>query len=234
MEDIAIAQNPDLREQIYNQRIAREEVRKTMAKLLPNLSLNYDAKHNSDSFLINNGWREAALLFSQNLTNLLSAPAHKRLAEGGVALAKQRRVALQMAMVAQVHIARLEFASSHRQLVLADRIWDLDQSIKRNTANRAEAQAESKLTKVAADTATIVSMLRRYQALAEFNAASCALQATLGLEVDLPSVDSQSIEQLAGTIGMWQRAWQNGDWTAVEAQRGSKPTGEPTTPRKRL
>lgn len=225
MEELAVLQNADLREQIYNQRIARDEVRKSLARLLPNLSLNYDLKHNTDGFLINNTWREAALLLSQNLTNLLAAPAQKRAADGGVALAAQRRMALQMALLAQVHIARLELNSAYRQLTLADRIWSLDQAIKQNTSNRADAQADSKLTKVAADTASIVSMLRRYQALAEFHAAASTLQATLGLEIDLGSVDQQSVDELARSLETWQRAWQTGNWQAIEGP--AAPRGNP-------
>lgn len=210
MEEIAILQNADLKEQFYNQRIARDEVKKTMAKMLPNLSLNLDARYNTDSFLINNNWREAGLVLSQNLTNLLAAPSHLRLAEGGVALARQRAIALQMALLAQVRIARLELASTYRQLRLADRIWDIDQALKKDAENKASAQTESMLTKVAADTATIVSMLRRYQALADFNVSFSTLQSTLGMEIDLNSVESQSIEELTASISRWRAAWQEG------------------------
>lgn len=210
MEEVAILHNADLKEQFYNVRIARDEVRKTMAKLLPNLSLNVDLKHNTDSFLINNSWREAGFFLSQNLTSLVSMPAHLRLSRGGVALAQQRAIALQMALTAQVHIARLELASTYRQLRLADRIWEIDQSIQRDAANRADAQTESMLTKVAADTANIVSMLRRYQALAEFNVALSTLQATLGMEIDLASVDEQNVEQLTDAIRTWRASWQAG------------------------
>jgi outer membrane protein TolC len=210
LEEAALLHNADLKEQVYNQRIAREEVHKTLAKLLPNLSLSYDVRYSSDSYLINTQWGEAGLMLSQNLTGLLALPAQRRVAQGGVELAKQRRIALQMALLAEVHIARLELASTYQQLRLADRIWDIDQAIKTNTSDRAAAQTESKLTKVAADTASIVSMLRRYQALAEFNVATSTLQSTLGLEIDLGSVDTLSVEDLAKAIGEWQRTWQSG------------------------
>jgi outer membrane protein TolC len=210
MEELAIVQNADLREHIYNQRIAVDEARKTLAKLMPNLSLSYSLKHTSDSYLINNTWGEAGVLVSQNLTNLLSLPAQKRVAQGGIALTHQRRVAAQVALLAQVHIARIELANSHRQLMLADRIWTLDQGIKQYTSNRQEAEADSKLSRVAADTASIVSMLRRYQALAEFNAAAGALQSTLGMEIDVAKTDRLSLPELSSAIRSSQDAWQQG------------------------
>ncbi len=214
MEETALLQNADLKEQLYQQRIAAQEVRKALARLLPNLALNYDLKYNTDNYLINQSWNEAGLLVSQNLTALLAAPAQRRAAQAGVELARQRRLAAQMALLTQVHIARLELASTFRQLQLADRIWDLDQNIGRHAANREEAQADSKLTKIAADTASIVSMLRRYQALAEFHAASGALQSTLGREIDLDSVASRSLPELTAAVRHWQDDWQSGHLAA--------------------
>jgi outer membrane protein TolC len=219
MEELALLQNADLKEHIYQHRIARTELRKTFARLLPNLSLNYSLRHNTDDFLINNGWSEAGVLLSQNLTGLLAAPAQKRVAEGGAELAQQRRVALQMALLAQVHIARLELASSHRQLELAERIWSLDQGIKRHTTNRAQAEAESELAEVAAETASIVGMLRRYQALADFNVATSALQATLGLEIDLTSVDDLSLAELTHAITGWRNGWHAGRLPAPATEK---------------
>jgi outer membrane protein TolC len=210
MEELALVQNADLREHIYNQRIAAQETRKTLARLLPNLSLSYGLKHNDDSYLVNNSWGEAGAFVSQNLTNLLALPAQRRMAAGGEALAAQRRIAAQVALLTQVHIARIELASSHRQLEFADRIWTLDQGIKEYTANREQAEADSQMAKVAADTASIVSMLRRYQALADFNAAAGALQSTLGMEIDASRVQEMSLDELTRAIAAWKDDWAAG------------------------
>lgn len=216
MEELAIQQNAELREQMYNQRIAATEVRKTLARLMPNLSFNYDLKYNTDNYLINNRWNEAALAISQNLTNLIAAPAQKRLADGGVALAAQRRMALQMAILTQVHVARLEFASSYRQYKMAERIWELDQLIRKYMENKAEAKTESALTKIASDLSSIVSMLRLYQSLAEFNVSASTLQSTLGLEVSIENVDTYSVEDLSRAIAEWQNAWRTGRIPGVD------------------
>jgi outer membrane protein TolC len=224
MEEMALMQNADLKEQIYNGRIAAQEVRKSIAKLLPNISFSDTLRYSADSFLINKTWNEAGLLLSQNLTGLLSAPANQCMAKAGVTLAEQRRVAAQMALLAQVHIARLELASTHHQLELADRIWKLDQDLTRLTTNRETAQADSKLAKVSADTASIVSMLRRYQALAEFNAASGALQSTLGLQIKVGSVNDLSLADLTRAIGSWEQSWQDGKLPAPAS--ASSPTSD--------
>lgn len=214
MEELALLQNADLREQFYNERIAVEEVRKTIAKLLPDLSFTYNLRHSTDSYLVNDTWQQAGLVLSQNLGNLVSAPARKRLADGGVALARERRVAAQMALLAQVHIARLDLAASFNQLQLSERIWTIDQGIRSHVASREAAQTESMLGKVASDTASIVSMLRRYQALAEFQASAGALQSTLGMEIDVDSISIQPLADITASVAAWQQAWQSGELPA--------------------
>lgn len=200
LEEIALAQNADLREQHYNGRIAREEVRKSMARLFPNLSLNLGAKYDSDSYLVNRHWNEAGLQLSFNLFNLLAGPSQIRLAEAGVALADQRRVAMQMAVVAQVHLARLQVLNARSQFVRADAIHAADLRIAEHMRNREAAQAQGKLDRVGNDTAAILSLLRRYQALAQVQAAESKLAANLGMEPRIGSTDELSLAALTEQI----------------------------------
>ncbi|MDO8932989.1 MAG: TolC family protein [Rhodocyclaceae bacterium] len=211
MEDVAIAKNADLREQFYNTRIASEETRKTLLRLFPSVSFNFNVKNDNDKFLVHNSWNEAGVQLSFGLLNLLSAPTQMRLAEAGIALADQRRVATQMAILAQMHIARLQYANAIQQYQRSDTIWKVDDRISRHTTNREQADAQSKLDKVANNTATILSQLRRYQALAQAHAAASRLQATLGMEPEIGSVQEMSLTELQTVIGAAIKQWENGE-----------------------
>jgi outer membrane protein TolC len=214
MEDIAIDHNADLREQFYNTRIASEETRKTILRLFPSLNFNYTLKHDTDKYLVNNNWNEAGAQLSFNLFNLLSAPSQKRLAEAGVALADQRRMATQMAILAQVHVARLQYANALQQFERSDAIWSVDDRINHHVANREQAQSASKLDKVSSHTAAIFSQMRRYQALAQAHAAASRLQATLGMEPDIGSVQDMSLSDLKTAIGTAIKRWDNAELPA--------------------
>jgi outer membrane protein TolC len=218
MEELALIQNADLKEQYYGARIARDEARKTIAKLFPSLSFNYSIKHDTDSFLIHNTWNEAGAHLSYNLFTLLSAPSQKRLAEAGVALADQRRVAAQMALIAQVHLARLQFANAWQQYHRADAIWTVDDRINQHVTNRARAQAQSKLEQVANNTSAILSRLRRYQALAQAHAAASRLQATLGMEMNIGSVQDMSLSDITRAVAAELKSWEDGQLPDVAAQ----------------
>lgn len=211
LEAEALAQNAELREQNYNSRIASQETRKTLLRLFPNLSLNYTLRHDSDKYLINNNWNEAGAQISFNLMNLLSAPSQYRLAKAGISLADQRRVATQMAVLAQVHIARLQYANALQQYDRADAIWQVDDRLNAQNTNRAEAQTTSKLDTVASNTSAILSLLRRYQALSVANAAASKLQATLGMEPQVGDLQQQSLAQLQNAVSLSLQQWDQGN-----------------------
>ncbi len=200
MEDQALAQNADLREQAYQRRIAATEVRKVMARAWPNLSFSLGARYDTDSYLVHKSWNEAGLQASYNLFNLLSVPAQQRAAEAGVTLADQRRLVAHVAVITQVHVAREQLAGARLQFQRADALWELDSKIMDQTLKREQAQAGSKLERVAAQTTSIVSLLRRYQALAQMHAATSRLQATLGIDPLPDSSDDLSLEQIRAQV----------------------------------
>ncbi|MCQ9426502.1 TolC family protein [Pseudomonas sp. LJDD11] len=220
LEAHALEQNALLREQNYNTRIASQETRKTLLRLFPNLSLNYSLRHDSDKYLINNNWNEAGAQLSFNLLNILSAPAQMRLAKAGIAVADQRRVATQMAVLAQVHIARLQYANALQQFQRADAIWQVDDRLNQQTANRAQAQAVGALDTVASNTSAILSQLRRYQAMALANAAASKLQATLGMEPAIGNLNEVPLAQLQQEVHASLAQWNQGQLAAPAVEAG--------------
>jgi len=210
MEELAVSQNGELREQFLNARIAVEETRKTMLRMFPNLAFNYDLRYDTDKYLINNHWSNAGLQLSWNVLNLFTAPTQKRLAEAGVQLADQRRMATQMTVLTQVHLARLQYQIAYRQFLRADQIWQADAKIAEHVKNRQEVEAQSKLELVANNTTAILSLLRRYQSLAQLQGAAGKMQATMGMEPRLAGADTLPLDQLTRAVGEAMRGWDKG------------------------
>jgi outer membrane protein TolC len=207
MEEIAMTANADVREQHYNARIAREETRKTLVRLFPSLNFSYAVNYDTDSYLVNRQWNEAGVQLLFNLFNLLTGPTQFKLAEAGVALGDQRRVSAQMAVLAQVHLARQQLANAQHQFERADAIWQIDHRISEHMDNREAIQVQSKLDRVANQTTTILSLLRRYQALAQAQTAEARLQATLGVEPTIGSVSDSSLAELTKTVAAGHGGW---------------------------
>lgn len=222
LEEAALMQNADLREQHYNAQIARKETRKTLVRLFPNLSLNYAVKYDSDNYLVNRNWNEAGLQLSFNLFNLLTGPTQLKLADAGVMLADQRRMAMQMAVLTQVHLGRLQLLNARNQFERADTIYMVDNKIAELGRHRETAQAQSKLERVSNDTAGILSLLRRYQALAQVQKIQSQLLASLGLEPVIGSTSELSLAELTAQVK------QNADpWAALRNPKPAAIDAEP-------
>ncbi len=74
--------------------------------------------------------------------------------------------------------------------------------------NREAMQVQSKLDRVANQTTTILSLLRRYQALAQAQTAEARLQATLGVEPEIGSVGDLTLAELTRTLAAGHGNWQ--------------------------
>ena len=207
LEEVALLKNADLREQHYNGRIAREETRRTLVRMFPNVSFNYGAKYDTDSYLLNRNWNEAGVQMSFNLMNLFTGPAQMKLAEAGVALADQRRMATQLSVLTQVHLSRLAVINTRSQFERADAIYTTDSKISEIMRNRQSVQAQSKLDLVSTETSAILSLLRRYQALAQVQVAESRLVATLGMEPQIGSTGELSLKELTEQLGKTQAPW---------------------------
>jgi outer membrane protein TolC len=224
MEELAIARNADLRESFYNARIATDETRRTMLKLFPGLSFSYGPHHSTDDYLINQTWRETGLQVSFNLLGLLSVPVQKRMAEAGVAVAHQRRMATQMAVLTQVHVARQQYANALAQFERADTIWKVDADIASHVARREQAQTQTKLDRVSNQTSAILSQLRRYQALSQAHAAAGRLQASVGMEPALEPGAGVALGDLTQSVAASLKQWDEAQVLDLAA-----PAAEPTT-----
>jgi outer membrane protein TolC len=207
MEELALANNADLREQSYSRRIALVETKKAMMKLFPGITFGSTRKYTDNSFTINRKWTEASMQVNFNLFNLLSAKSILKQADVDLELADHRRMTVQMAILTQVHLAKQQYEGTYSLFTRADSIYKVDERIFKQTQNRAEAKTLSELERVSGSTSAILSLLRRYQALSQVYAAASRVQASLGLEPQVGSLAEMSLQDLSIAVGDSMQQW---------------------------
>ena len=217
MELQAVVNNPDMRESLYNARIARDEAKRAMLKMFPGITFSYGNRTTNDEYIVNQRWNEAGAQISFNLMGILSAPTAKRLADMGIAMADQRQVATQMAVISQVHIARLNYANAAKQYMRADKIARVDSRMAEVVNARAKAESQSRQDSVAQQTASILSALRRYQALSNAQAAASRLQATLGLEPVVQAAEGKPLADVVQAVQQSLKTWEAGELPKLPA-----------------
>lgn len=212
LEERALAGNADLREQNYDARIARLEARSTFVRLFPNLSLDYSLNRDDDMFLVHQRWNSAGAQLSYSFLQLLTARRQTQLAAAGVKLADERRLAAHLAVLAQVHLARVELAVSERQLQRAREIADADRKLRGLAVSREETGTQARLERINAETAALLSELRLYQARCQAQVAEARLETVTGEDQAIPSVADMGVPELTALIA------QAGGRTPIPAQ----------------
>jgi outer membrane protein TolC len=213
----AMMENADLKESIYNARIAVEETHKSMLRLFPGLTFNVGPQHSTNSHYINKDWIESSANISFNLWNLLSAPTAIKSAKQNKELAAQKRMMMQMAIVSQVHLSKIQLTNSNKNYQQSSQIDSVDGRIANITSQKFQQGKASEADKVAANSSYIVSKLRKYQALSQLFAASGKMQATTGLEPRFGSVDDLSLRELTSKVDETFKAWNSGNLLEIPA-----------------
>ncbi len=200
MEAAALANNPDLREQDYQSRIAIDDTRKEILKLLPGITFSLSQQYDSNSFLVNNAWNEVGAKLSWNLINVLSGPDRINHAETAEEVANAKRVALRMAVLAQVHVVSNQFRSAAKQYQRADKLWTIETRLAEASGNQQRGGTQTEIDRVSAETSAIAAELRRFQTYAQLQSAYGKLQTTIGADPVPDRVATQSVAGLAGAI----------------------------------
>ena len=97
--------------------------------------------------------------------------------------------------------------NTRSQFERADAIYTTDSKISEIMRNRQSVQVQSKLDLVSTETSAILSLLRRYQALAQVQVAESRLVATLGMEPQIGSTDELSLKELTEQLGKAKAPW---------------------------
>lgn len=201
LETRALMQRPELIETDLQERISVKEVKKAIARMFPGLELSLGPHYDSNSFLHNAQWVEGGMRISWNLFSVLSAPKQKALAEQQANIARAQRLALNMAVLTQVHVAYRELSGRRRQFDLAQELFELDHEINQQTATGARNDAQSRLNAIRSGAGELMADYRRYQAYAGLQAAYAQIIASAGADPLAAAPDGADVGALSKAIG---------------------------------
>lgn len=211
MEDLAFQGNPDLREQGYLSRIAVDDTRKAILKMLPGITLSASHNYDQNSFLVDNNWNTAGAMLSWNLMNLVSGPDAIAFADTNEEVVKARRLALCMAVLAQVHVSERQFRNATSQFEQSDDLWQVDERLAELSDAKTANDAQGVLERVAGHASAIASQLRRFQAYAQVEQAYGKMQATLGQDLMPETVASYDVKTLSDVVAVRLKEWGKGE-----------------------
>jgi hypothetical protein len=122
-------------------------------------------------------------------------------------VAQQQRLALNMAVLTQVHLAHLDYQTRVRQYQMTQELNSVEQRILQYTRNAASASTQGKIEEIRAMAAAMMAELRLYQSYGAMQGAYGQLIATLGLDPLPSSVSGHDIKTLGEAVRSTEQSW---------------------------
>jgi outer membrane protein, multidrug efflux system len=207
MEMVALIDRPELREEDYRKRISQWDVRQAMLSLIPGIEFRAGGDYESNSFLANNTWISWGATITQNLFNYISAPSRIRFAESAVTVADARRLALSMAIVAQVQISYRRYRVAREEEKLARRIFDVDDRLTSVVKNQSDSEAIEETELIRNQTNRMISALRRDIAMADLQNAYGRLLNSIGVDPLPKEIEATDLATLSRSVRAALNGW---------------------------
>ncbi len=182
LEEMALLQRPELREEDFRKRITSDEARKQMLSMLPGITLNYGRKYDSNIFTYNNNWSEGGVSLAWNLMRLVALPAMKDAQKYQEATDEARRMALSMAILTQTRVSAERYRMALEDFRLADQASQVDTRLAAFTKASVSAKLDSELEAIRTQARAVLGAYQRANAYANAHIAFGRLYNTLGFD----------------------------------------------------
>lgn len=217
LEQIALDQRPELREQIYEGRITANEARKVLVDALPGLELQVSGNYDSNSFLVDDLWRQASATLLGNLVDLATLAPKLDQVDLQKDLVETQRLAVHLAILGQVNIAYRQYQASANSYQRASEISGIEELISTILSDEAEVQAGNPLEQVRAQTSALFAKLEQLQSYADAQASYGRVLSSLGVDVIPHDAYTMELDELTAMIDARLTSWGESDFNQIAA-----------------
>ncbi len=181
--EMSLLKRPELREEIYKYRISYAETKKALLRLLPGLDLRVSENYDSNSFLVDQFWHNVSTQVTSNLVDVATYKTRMNAAEVQEDLSIQKRMALQLAILSQVHMAYKDYSNSIEVLDQARKVSGIDEEISSLVDISARNEVEIELERIKSSASAVSTKLQEFQAYASSQNAFGRLLFSIGYDV---------------------------------------------------
>lgn len=207
MVSLALQNRPEVRENLYRQRINEKSATTALLEILPSLRLFGGWNYDSNDFLFNDQWTSWGARASWNVVQAFSYPAKRRSVRAQHELLEAQANALTMAVITQVHVSRTRYVLAKRQLksmenyhtVQGKILSQIDAGFNSNRVSR-QAMIRERMNQIVAEA--------KYDlAVADMQNAFANIHSSMGLDPYGAGVSGQ--EPVAELANKLEQHWEN-------------------------
>jgi outer membrane protein TolC len=211
LENLGLFYRPELREEMYQERISRDDAWKEMLKVMPGITIPLSVQWDTNSFLLHQMWLEAGARTSFNLVNLIAAPRIWKAAQTQVEVARTRRKALSVAALVQINVGYQQYIKALDGYRNATELSKIDDGIFTAVTNNVNNDAGSELERIHAATSALASQLEREQSLSEVYSALGNIYSSIGLDPATGSIENVNVRALSANLERNMEHWYKGE-----------------------
>ncbi len=200
MEKYALLNRPELRKSHYDEIISIQETKASMSSLLPGLNFNAAWTHSSNDHLMNKTNLEYGSAMGANLLNVFMYPKVKRINETNTEVIKEKRLALSMAVLSQVHLANIDYSLALEEYDTAERYYQVSKKITEQIKNAQKIARFGNLELIREQASLLVAELRYDIAYSKLQHAIGKIYTSVGLDITRESVKNINFKDYAYII----------------------------------
>lgn len=223
LDQAALNNRPELREEDYRKKITVLEGRKALLAFLPGIELNVGTNRDSNKFLLNNTWGEAGGTVSLNLLRAFAYPATKRAQQTQAQLDDTRRIALTMAVLTQVRIATQRFQEARADYAVSRQAAQVDARIAQHTLAATKASTESDMELLRTEVRAALSEMQRYVALANLQTAYARVANSVGADLLPAQPQSASVATFTAQLAQADLDWRKTNFHTADTVLPAPP-----------
>ncbi|MDC0465636.1 TolC family protein, partial [Candidatus Pelagibacter sp.] len=183
MENYALVNRSELMENRYEERISIAETKAGIRSLLPGLNFNASWTSSSNDYLVNKTNFEYGSSVGANLFNVFRAPIIKEINERNTQIIKERRLALSMAVLSQVHISNIEYQMALEEYETAEKYYDVSRKITEQVRNAQKIARFGELELIREEASLLVAELRKDIAYSRVQFSIAQVYTSVGIDV---------------------------------------------------
>ena len=224
LEEMALLQRPELREEDFKKRISADETRKQLLSMLPGISFDTGLQYDSNKLLNSNSWAQGGVRISWNLLSLLAMPSLEATQEQQVKTDSARRMALSMAVMTQLRVGVERYRLAVEDFKLADTAAQVDKRMADYTRASVTAKLDSELEAIRTQARAVLGNYQRANTYANAQIAFGRLYSSLGFDPLPDDFDGNDIPKLSERVREHLKATEQDTLKMTSNLFGSAPS----------
>ena len=173
---------PEMREASQKRRSVELEKEASLLRALPSLKSVLGLNYDSNQFLYNKNWMTLSARVSWNLMSVFRYPAEQAALTAELAVLDQRDLALTLAVMTQVHVARIRFVRLSQELGTIRRSANVQERITALSRSGFQARAVSQQNLIREELNAVLAEVRYDTNYADLQNAFANMYASMGLD----------------------------------------------------